>query len=56
MSSAYSKIDKGVSPTEIPLPTSFITCVKSLINKLNNIGDKIQPCLSPQLCLRILDV
>ena len=49
MSSAYSKIDKGVSQTEIPLPTSFTTRVKLLINNFNTIGDKLQPCLSPQL-------
>ena len=49
MLSTYSKIDKDVLPTEIQLPTSFILRVKSLINKLKSIGDKIQPCLSPQL-------
>ena len=49
MSSTYIKIDKDVLPTEIPLPTSFISRVLSLINKLNSIGDKIQHCLSPQL-------
>ena len=49
ISSAYSKMDKSLSPFDAPHSKSFTVCAKSLINILNNNGDKMQPCFNPIL-------
>ena len=47
MSSAKNKIETFTVPIVTPLFNLRTTSRKSLINRVNNIGERIQPCLSP---------
>ena len=42
-------MDKSLSPYDAPHSKLFTVCAKSLINILNNNGDKMQPCFNPIL-------